>query len=98
MSIVVLDSRSPSHTLTTLPDDFVHYAEPRVLTVRDYARLQSFPDWFSFHGVYTTGENVHTCPQNTQVGNAVPPRVARFLGKLVVHYVADLNKEFASRV
>src|SRR5690606_4881217 len=44
----ILDRSSPSHTLTTLPDDLLHYCEPRVLTVREYARLQSFPDWFAF--------------------------------------------------
>lgn len=48
--IVVLHPDKPSHTLTTLPDDFVHYSEPRILTVREYARLQSFPDWFEFRG------------------------------------------------
>lgn len=31
----------PSHTLTTLPDDYVNYSEGRILTVREYARLQS---------------------------------------------------------
>ncbi len=52
---VVLDANKPSLTLTTLPDDLIHYSEPRILTVREYARLQSFPDWFKFHGKYTTG-------------------------------------------
>jgi DNA (cytosine-5)-methyltransferase 1 len=99
MSIVVLDARRPSHTLTTLPDDLVHYSEPRVLTVREYARLQSFPDWFSFHGVYTTGgkRRRFTCPRYTQVGNAVPPRVAKFLGGLVSQYFAYLNERTVSR-
>ena len=45
----------PCHTLTTLPDDYLHYSEPRILTVREYGRLQSFPDWFEFKGKYTTG-------------------------------------------
>ena len=87
--LVVLNADNPSHTLTTLPDDYLHYAEPRILTVREYARLQSFPDWFSFHGKYTTGGHLRTkqCPRYTQVGNAVPPRLARFLGTLIRHYV-----------
>jgi DNA (cytosine-5)-methyltransferase 1 len=93
MTVVVLDKHAPSHTLTTLPDDYVHYSEPRILTVRECARLQSFPDWFEFKGVYTTGglRRRHTCPRYTQVGNAVPPRVATFLGELVMRYSAKLS-------
>jgi DNA (cytosine-5)-methyltransferase 1 len=80
--IVPLDPNKPSHTLTTLPDDFLHYSEPRILTVREYARLQSFPDWFSFLGKYTTGgpDRRRQCPRYTQVGNAVPPFVAQVIG------------------
>ena len=42
------------------------------------ARLQSFPDWFIFHGPRTTGgrRRKFECPQYTQVGNAVPPMLA----------------------
>jgi DNA (cytosine-5)-methyltransferase 1 len=87
-SIVVLKGTAPSHTLTTLPDDYVHYSEGRILTVREYARLQSFPDWFEFRGAYTTGgeRRIKTCPRYTQVGNAVPPRLATFLGTLIRSY------------
>jgi len=81
-SIYLLHSDRPSPTLSTLPDDFVHYSEPRVLTVREMARLQGFPDWFSFSGKYTTGDTkrVYECPRYTQVGNAVAPLVAQALG------------------
>lgn len=70
-------------TITTLPDDFIHYREPRILTVREFARLQSFPDWFEFHGKYTTGGELRKvdCPRYSQIGNAVPPRLAMFLGR-----------------
>lgn len=97
--LVVLDPDNPSHTLTTLPDDYLHYAEPRILTVREYARLQSFPDWFSFHGKYTTGGKLRTkqCPRYTQVGNAVPPRLARFLGMLIRHYLRSQGIEVQAR-
>jgi DNA (cytosine-5)-methyltransferase 1 len=61
-----------------LPDDILHYCDPRILTVREYARLQSVPDWFVFKGKYTTGGNlrIKECPRYTQVGNAVPPLLA----------------------
>jgi len=88
--VVPLDGDKPCHTLTTLPDDIVHYAEPRILTVREFARLQSFPDWFEFKGKYTTGgdRRVKECPRYTQVGNAVPPLFAELLG-LVLHQLAE---------
>ena len=56
-SLVVLHPEEPTHTITTLPDDILHYSEPRILTVRECARLQSFPDWFDFKGTYTTGQH-----------------------------------------
>lgn len=89
--VVPLDAKKPSHTLTTLPDDFLHYSEPRILTVREYARLQSFPDWYDFRGNYTTGgdRRLLECPRYTQAGNAVPPFVAEFVGLLI----ADLQRE-----
>jgi DNA (cytosine-5)-methyltransferase 1 len=61
--------------LTTLPDDYVHFAEPRILTVREYARIQSFPDWYEFRKKYTTGgkERVNQVPRYSQIGNAIPP-------------------------
>ncbi len=83
--VVPLHPDKPSHTLTTLPDDLLHYAEPRILTVREYARLQSFPDWYDFKGKYTTGgdRRLRECPRYTQAGNAVPPFLAEFVGLLV---------------
>lgn len=79
-------------TMTTLPDDFLHYSEPRILTVREMARLQSFPDWFAFQGHYTTGgkERRLKCPRYTQVGNAVPPLLAEAIGKALI----DLTQEY----
>jgi DNA (cytosine-5)-methyltransferase 1 len=74
-----------SKTITTLPDDLLHYSEPRILTVRENARLQSFPDWFAFKGKYTTGgaRRREECPRYTQVGNAVPPLMGEALGLLI---------------
>lgn len=85
--ISVLNPTEPSRTLTTLPDDLLHYSEPRILTVRENARIQSFPDDFIFRGKYTTGGDRRTqeCPRYTQVGNAVPPLMAEALGYLISH-------------
>ena len=82
----VLDPDMPSPTVTSMPDDLLHYAEPRTLTVRENARLQSFPDWFAFKGKYTTGGHLRRreVPRFTQVANAVPPLVARAIGELLV--------------
>ena len=84
--VVPLDKSRPSHTLTTLPEDLLHYSEPRTLTVREFARLQSFPDWFEFKGKYATGgkKRVMECPRYTQVGNAVPPFLAEILGYVLL--------------
>lgn len=85
-AIRVLDPDRPSPTITSLPDDLLHYSEPRTLTVRETARLQSFPDWFSFKGKYTSGghRRRNEVPRFTQVANAVPPLVARALGELLI--------------
>lgn len=83
--ISVLDPNKPSRTLTTLPDDLLHYSEPRILTVRENARIQSFPDDYVFCGKYTTGGSRRTqeCPRYTQVGNAVPPLLGEAMGFLI---------------
>ena len=54
---VLLGRNLRSPTLMSIPDDYIHYSEPRILTVREYARIQSFPDWYEFREAYTTGEN-----------------------------------------
>ena len=94
-SIVPLSEDKPSHTLTTLPDDLLHYMEPRIHTVREHARLQSFPDWFKFRGKYTTGgaRRVAECPRYTQVGNAVPPLLAEAVGLGLIELLQYLDQE-----
>lgn len=90
--IFPMAGNEPAPTVTTLPDDILHYSEPRILTVREYARLQSFPDWFHFRGKYTTGGKLRTkeCPRYTQVGNAVPPLLARAIGKALQEVLAEV--------
>lgn len=81
-AITVLAKNLPSPTITTLPDDIIHYSEPRILTARETARIQSFPDWFEFTGNYTTGGKARKldCPRYTQIGNAVPPLLSEAIG------------------
>ncbi|WP_271911842.1 DNA cytosine methyltransferase [Vreelandella alkaliphila] len=83
LALRVLDPERPSPTITSMPDDLLHYSEPRTLTVRENARLQSFPDWYSFQGKYTSGghRRKQEVPRFTQVANAVPPLAARAIGE-----------------
>lgn len=78
----LLNQSEPTPTLTTLPDDYIHFKEPRILTVREYARIQSFPDSFIFKGKYTTGgkRRVQEVPRYSQIGNAIPPLFAEQAG------------------
>jgi len=84
-ALTPLHGDMPSATITTLPDDMVHYSEPRILTVRENARIQTFPDWFNFTGKYTTGgkDRKNECPRYTQVGNAVPPLFSEAIGRVL---------------
>jgi DNA (cytosine-5)-methyltransferase 1 len=83
--------KAPNITATSLPDDYVHYSQPRILSVREWARLQTFPDWYQFSGKRTTGglrragnprEGVfeRELPMYTQIGNAVPVLLAQAVG------------------
>jgi DNA (cytosine-5)-methyltransferase 1 len=80
--INLLDPNRPSPTLTTLTDDYIHYLEPRTLSVREYARIQSFPDDYVFLGPYTTGgkQRKIQVPRYTQIGNAIPPLFGEIAG------------------
>lgn len=80
---VLIDPDKPVSTITTHPDELIHYAEPRNITVREMARLQSFPDDFKFRGRYTINGprrkfDVARC---SQVGNAVTPLFAEAIGR-----------------
>ena len=87
----VLDPFDSAPTITSLPDDLLHYSEPRTLTVRENARIQSFPDWFQFKGKYTTGgsRRRNEVPRFTQVANAVPPLLAEQLGLILGRIVRE---------
>jgi len=66
-------SSKPSHTIDTGHRHHFHYKYNRIPTVRESARLQSFPDDFVFYGSKTS--------QYKQVGNAVPPLMAEAIAK-----------------
>lgn len=82
----------PNITATSLPDDYVHYSQPRSPTVREWARIQTFPDWYRFAGPRTTGGRrragdpgagiwTRDVPRYTQIGNAVPVLLAKAVGE-----------------
>lgn len=77
-----LDRHHISNTVLALPDDLIHYCQDRIPTVREMARLQTFDDDYVFIGKRTSGflERKHDVPQYTQVGNAVPPLLAKAIG------------------
>lgn len=84
----------PAPTVLSLPDDFVHPIRPRTLTVREMARIQSFPDAFEFRSKETTGSLRRRVevPQYTQVGNAVPPKLALHLGRLIAERLSEASR------
>ncbi len=65
----------PSNTIDTGHRNYFHYSEPRIPTVRESARIQSFPDDFEIIG--TRGS------QYKQVGNAVPPMLANIIAEKI---------------
>lgn len=75
-----------SVTITTRFDTpssgkFTHPYLNRAITVREAARIQSFPDWFRFYGTKTS--------QMKQVGNAVPPLLAKAIATAILN---DMKK------
>jgi len=75
----------PSRTIDTGHRNHFHYEYNRVPTVRENARLQSFPDDFVFLGTRTQ--------QNRQVGNAVPPLLGYHLGLALKKAIEGKNNE-----
>ena len=83
-----LRADQPAPAALSIPDDACHYHESaemqRTLTVREMARIQSFPDWYEMKSKVTTGGQMRKfeVPQYTQIGNAVPPLLGLALGKV----------------
>lgn len=76
-----LDSKLPSVTIDTGHRHHFHYKANRVPTVRESARIQSFPDSFEFKGTRTS--------QFKQVGNAVPPLLAKAVAEKIKTYIKN---------
>lgn len=76
-------------TLNTKADSVYHYRQPRALSVREFARIQSFPDRFAFTTDPRTGllagriDGGAAHSRYRQVGNAVPPLLARVIAEAV---------------
>lgn len=63
----------------------IHYKFPRCITIREAARLHSFPDWFQFHRTVWHGFR--------QIGNAVAPLFAKKIGdEIIGHLGVDISK------
>jgi DNA (cytosine-5)-methyltransferase 1 len=77
-----LKADEPSPTIcASFQSNFIHYEEHRNLTAREAARLQGFPDDFVFMGKRTTMSWEKHLSQYQQIGNAVPPSMARAIAE-----------------
>jgi len=91
-------------TLNTKGDSVYHHQHPRGLSVREFARLQSFPDRFTFttdrrQGMIDgrhDGGPAHS--RYRQVGNAVPPLLARAMAIALRADLMTAHERYASRV
>ena len=72
-------SKKPSLTINTGHSSHFHYKWNRIPTVRECARLQSFPDTFHFYG--------NQSDQFKQVGNAVPPMLGKAIAEQLKNYI-----------
>ncbi len=88
------EAGGPNITACSLPEDYVHFSQPRGPTVREWARIQTFPDWYIFRGPRTTGGRRRAgdpsagiwerdVPRYTQIGNAVPVLLAYKVGEYI---------------
>lgn len=89
-----LIEKEPSPTVTShCLDEFVHPKFDRALTVRECARLQSFPDSYDFVGGPYLVPHLDRTVQDKyeQIGDAVPPLLAYAWGKQIIKILENLN-------
>lgn len=94
----IIDGEKVSPTITaSFYSSFIHPSQPRNITVREAARIQTFPDTFVFKGKKTTlskkllakkgiFRELHL-DQFNQVGNAVPPLMAEHLAQICFNFL-----------
>lgn len=87
--ITVLEFNTISPTITGHADNYLHYFEPRIMTVCECARIQLFPDSFEIKKKYTTGGKMRKLEDSryTQIGNAIPPLFAELAGEVMFNYL-----------
>ena len=82
-----LSMDEPSLTLTCAPaqkqTERCHPTETRPLTIREYARIQTFPDYWQFEGSMSD--------QYKQIGNAVPVNLAFAIGRSLIRLLNDID-------
>ena len=85
-----LSMDEPSLTLTCAPaqkqTERCHPTETRPLTIREYARIQTFPDYWQFEG--------NMADQYKQIGNAVPVNLAYAIGRSLIRLFNEIDAEF----
>lgn len=80
-----LSYNEPCLTITSAaPSEFVHPTQNRTLTIRECARIQTFPDSFKFYG--TDAQKI------LQIGNAIPPVFAELMAKQMIRCDANTAK------
>ncbi|MBQ7690923.1 MAG: DNA (cytosine-5-)-methyltransferase [Muribaculaceae bacterium] len=89
-----LSMDEPSLTLTCSPaqkqTERCHPFETRPLTIREYARIQTFPDQWEFQGSLSE--------QYKQIGNAVPVNLAFAMGRSLMRLMNDIDRVFPENV
>ncbi len=83
-------SNAPSVCITGDMRKVFHYSQNRALTVRELARIQTFPDDFQFLG--------NRISQQLQVGNAVPPNLARAVAKEIWNKLSVCGDNYGCRI
>ena len=82
----------PSPTVpASFQSNFVHPLCDRNYTAREGARIQSFPDRYVFCGKRTTMSWEKNLSQYQQIGNAVPPLLAKALGEMIKDYFSNIE-------
>lgn len=99
-----MHAEKPCHTIAaSFYANFVHPFKNRNFTPREGARIQTFPDWYVFKGKPTVvshkllqregrEEEKHLC-QYSQIGNAVPPLMARAIASNIINQLSTKRKE-----